>query len=358
MLRHFLETDPGITVVKAACNGKEAVNAARELRPHVVTMDIDMPGMSGIDALKHIMIECPTAVVLVSGLGRQAAQMTSTGLSLGAVDFILKYSPGSTIPHESLHREIVAKVRAAARVKVIRSIPSMETRFVELHQRAPVNFPEATYCGPGPRFRLSGTGSASILPEPITPGPLLERELCRLVVVGASTGGPLALKELLRALNEDFPFALVIVQHMPEGFTATLAAQFDRIFPFPVRQARDGEFLAPGTVLVAPGDRHLLIRPNGRVLINAAAKVNGCRPSIDATMQSAAQTFGRHLTGIILSGMGTDGTQGLAAIKRNGGRAYAQSEETCVIDTMPASVLRKGIVQQAGSPAEIGAWLV
>jgi two-component system chemotaxis response regulator CheB len=330
LLTYSLESDPAITVVKTVLNGKDAVEAVRELRPDVLTLDLDMPVMNGLDALRRIMADHPTSVVLISGLSKQAAEMTDRGLSLGAVDFILKYSPGVAVPPETLHQEIIAKVKAAAQIRVIRSIPPMESRFqaYELYAQ----------------------------PE-IPPQPARVHRVSPLVIVGSSTGGPLALKILLSTLEQDFPFAMIIVQHMPEGFTATLAAQFDRLYPFPVREARPGEILTPGTVLVAPGDRHLIIRGDGSVLISKVGKIKGSRPSIDAAMQSAARTHGRSLTGVILSGMGTDGSEGMAAIRRCGGSTYAQSQETCVIASMPKAAVEEGVVQRIGSPAEIGSWL-
>lgn len=331
LLKEYLESDPVVTVIKTVLNGKQAMDAVRKLEPHVLTLDLDMPVLNGLEALEQIMVKRPTAVVLISGVGRQAARMTNRGLALGAVDFILKYTPGATIPPDSLRREIIAKVKAAARIKVIRSIPSMDTRF------AGIKGPKATKA-----------------PEP---EPDILRDISHIVVVGASTGGPLALKDLLSSLKEDFSFPLLIIQHMPEGFTATMAAQFDRLFSFPVREAAQDEPLSPGTVLIAPGDQHLLIGPSGNIQIKRGSAINGHRPSIDVAMQSAAQAFGRYTTGVLLSGMGTDGTQGLLAIRRNGGTTLAQSKETCVINTMPESAVRKGIVQQIGSPHEIGRWL-
>jgi two-component system chemotaxis response regulator CheB len=331
LLKQYLESDPVLKVIKTVLDGKQAMDAVRKLKPDVVTMDLDMPVLNGLEALEQIMVKYPTAVVLISGVGREAARMTSLGLSLGAVDFILKYTPGATIPPESLRREIIAKVKAAARIKVIRSIPSMEKRFAGLREHE----------------RLEAPG----------PEPDILRDISHIVVVGASTGGPLALKELLSSLNEDFPFPLLIVQHMPEGFTATMAGQFDRLFSFPVREAAQDDTLTPGTVLIAPGDRHLLIGASGNIQISRGPAINGHRPSIDVAMQSAAQAFGRYATGVLLSGMGTDGTQGLLAIRHNGGATLAQSKETCVINTMPESAVRKGIVQQVGSPPEIGRWL-
>ena len=331
LLKRYLESDPVVKVIKTVLNGKQAMDAVGKLEPDVVTLDLDMPVLNGLEALEQIMVRRPTAVVLISGVGRQAARMTNKGLALGAVDFILKYTPGATIPPDSLRLEIIAKVKAAARIKVIRSIPSMDTRFADIKVARQPKAPE--------------------------PEPDMLRDITHIVVVGASTGGPLALKDLLSSLKEDFPFPLLIVQHMPEGFTATMAAQFDRLFSFPVREAVHDDPLSPGTVLVAPGDRHLLISPSGHIQIRRSSAINGHRPSIDVAMQSAAQAFGRYTTGVLLSGMGTDGTQGLMAIRRNGGATLAQSKETCVINTMPESAVRKGIVQQIGSPHEIGRWL-
>jgi len=331
LLTQYLESEPTIKVIKTVQNGKAAMDAIRKHKPDVLTLDLTMPVLNGLEALKRIMAECPTAVLLISGISKQAARMTKAGLSLGAVDFILKYSPGKTISPDTLRREIIAKVKAAARVKLIRSIPTIGSR-LEIHKRA--IFPSAA------RSRYA-----------------VYRGISRLVVIGASTGGPLALKDLLSSLKEDFSFSIVIVQHMPKGFTAILAEQFDRLFSFPVSEARNREYLSSGTVLVAPADRHLLINSNGIVRITMTAEVNGHRPSIDVAMQSAAQTFGSDTAGVLLSGMGIDGIQGLTAIKHNCGATFAQSKETCVIDTMPYGAIKQGIVERVGSPAEIGGWL-
>ncbi|NJL60300.1 MAG: chemotaxis-specific protein-glutamate methyltransferase CheB [Desulfobacteraceae bacterium] len=329
LLKQYLESDSAIRVVKTVHNGKDAVEAVKTLRPNVLTLDLDMPVLDGIGALKQIIAECPTAVLLVSGVGREGARMTEQGLAIGAVDFIFKYSPDAQIPKSTLRRELIAKVKSAARVKVIRSIPS--------------------------RLKSAKQESASeerkaILPRPTAIG-------SRLVVVGASTGGPLALKEMLFALDPKFDFPMIIVQHMPERFTAILANQFERIFPFPIREAVHGEMIIPGTVLIVPGNRHLLIGSNQSVQISNAAEVNGHRPSIDVTMQSAAQIFGSQTTGVILSGMGNDGAEGLRAIYGCAGMTFAQSAETCVVDSMPVSAIQLGVVQHIGTPAEIGKWL-
>ncbi len=335
LLTGYLESDPVIKVIQAVQNGKDAMKAAKKLNPDVMTLDLNMPEVNGLEALKYIMAECPTAVVLISGVTRESARMTGMGVSLGAVDFILKYSPGSMPAPDVLRREIIAKVKAAARIKVIRSIPSMDMRFSgRIRKRT----------GLKTMTRPAGRAARS---------PFIQR----LVVIGASTGGPLALKELLASMNPVFPFQVVIVQHMPQGFTGILAQQFDHIFPFSVKQAVHGDHLESGSVLIAPGDRHLLFDQDGTILITDSREINGHRPSIDVTMQSAAQVFGDRVIGVVLSGMGDDGTQGLAAIKSKSGFTYAQSKETCVVDSMPNSAVRSNSVNRVGSPPEIGRWL-
>ena len=179
-----------------------------------------------------------------------------------------------------------------------------------------------------------------------------------LVIIGASTGGPSALKELLSEIKINFPFAIIIVQHMTGKSTEILASQLDKAFEFKVKEAINEEEITAGTVFIAPGDRHLLIKSNGTFQISSAGEINGYRPCIDVTMQSAAQAFGCCVTGVILSGMGNDGTEGLTSIINSCGDTFAQSIETCVVSSMPNSAIKKNIVQKIGSPKEIGKWLI
>jgi len=349
LLTEYLESDPDIRVIQTALNGKDAVEYVKTLKPDVLTLDLNMPVLSGLDTLRRIMTESPVSVVLITGISKEAARMTEEGLSLGATDFIFKYSPDSAIQPESLCREIIAKVRAAARVKVIRSIPSVKSRLTYFN-------PDEIISG-----SLTEFGEQRNLNKDKNPYKISESKIKipdSIVIVGASTGGPLALKELLCSLQKNFSFPLVIVQHIPEKFTKILADQLNRILPFSVKEAKQDDILLPGTVLVAPGDRHLLIQSDGRVHLSMTPPVNGHRPSIDVTMQSAARSFGAYTAGVLLSGMGNDGTRGLAAIKNNSGLTYVQSKETCVIDTMPSSAIKQDIVQYIGSPAEIGSCLM
>lgn len=332
LLTSYLESDPALKVIKTVHNGKEAMMAAKNLKPDVITLDLNMPEVNGIQALKYIMAECPTAVVLISGVARQAADMTGQGLAMGAVDFILKYSPKAMLPPEVLRREIIAKVKAASKIKVIRSIPSINVRF-------------------SGRFPQRAAKIERVISPPVG------QRFQRVAIIGASTGGPLAIKELLLSMNPSFTFTIVIVQHIPEGFSGILAQQFNRLVPFSVKEAVSGDKLQPGTVLIAPGNKHLLFDQDGSIILSGTNEVNGHRPSIDVTMQSAAQIFGDSSAGVILSGMGNDGAEGLIAIKNNCGITYAQSSETCVVDSMPISAIRMDSVRKVGSPAEIGRWL-
>jgi two-component system chemotaxis response regulator CheB len=282
------------------------------------------------------MVEYPTSVVLISGVSKKAAQMTEYGLELGAVDYILKYIPGKTVQPDFLRKEIIAKVKAASLVKAIR--PNLSA--YKKPRNKPIIDKKPWVLGPD-AARVSAAN----------------RELSHLIVIGASTGGPLAIKELLLFLSTDFFFPIVIVQHMPERFTTILANHLNQQFSFCVREASQGEYLAPGVILVAPGNRHLIICSDYSINLTMKPAVNGYRPSIDVTMRSAARVYGLQVTGILLSGMGTDGAEGLAAIKQNYGVTYAQSKETCVIDVMPYTAIKKGVVQQVGSPADIARWL-
>ena len=330
LLTSFLESDPEIQVIKTAKNGLETLQAIKASRPDVLTLDLIMPDINGLEILRAIMNDFPLPVVVISGVGKKAADITRQAIALGAADFVVKYTSGDAKDPEILRREIISKVKAAARMKTIRTIKPM-----------------------GERFGRGGT-TATANQRPVRSNKDVH---LKFVVVGASTGGPLAIKELLTSLNENFSFAMIIVQHMPEGFTATFASQLDRLFPFSVREAVDNEPLRPGEVVIAKGDHHLIIRSDGRVQITREAAVHGYRPSINATMQSAAHTFGNDVTGVILSGMGDDGANGMLTIKHQGGRTFAQSLASCVLETMPETVIKQGIADRVGTPAEIGGWL-
>ena len=332
VLTSHLHREKDIEVVATALSGKRALQLTKELQPDAVTMDLEMPEMNGLEALEQIMAECPTPVIMITGASRRAAQATSKALEMGAIDFVLKYVPGIDTDPAVLAKEVVSKVRAAAQIKVIRSLKT----------RVPVS--EAEIEQKRARMKVA---------EQEKPPDFLRDLPGGVIVIGASTGGPIAVRELLSELPEDLPAAVVIVQHMPATFTGIFADQLNRHTPLTVKEAETGDAVLPNSALVAPGDFHLLLRPDRRVELNQGPKIGGHRPSIDVTMQSAAQVYGPRTRGVVLTGMGSDGALGLLAIRSRGGATFAQDAESSVINGMPQRAVDKGVVDHIASPADI-----
>lgn len=331
LLSGHLNSAEDIEVVATAYSGKRALTKITELNPDVVTLDQSMPGMNGVEALERIMHEHPTPVVMISGVSRKSAILTRQALQIGAVDFVLKYTPGADTHPDELRHEIVSKVRAASQVKVIRSI----------------------------RRRQEGENAPPPAPRRIRKPPEVVKPAYKsfvsggVVVIGSSTGGPVALRELLAGLPADFPAAILIVQHMPASFTDVLAEQLNRHTMLPVTEAAAGNQLKAGIVYVAPGDQHLLIDSGSRVQLNRGPKIRGHRPAIDVTMQSVAQLYGAKTKGIVLTGMGDDGTEGMVAIKAKGGKTFAQDAETSVVNGMPQRARDRGAVDVVATPLDL-----
>lgn len=327
LLVSYLESEAGMEVVGAAADGAELVELVAKLRPDAVTLDLDMPGMSGLEALQRIMRDCPIPVLVISGTSRRAAEATRQALTAGAVDFILKFTPNEQTDPEALRAEIVTKVRAAARVRILSGVRAVSSR------------PGSRATSPSRPFVPANSNEVLASPQ--------------VVIIGASTGGPLALRQLLVELPDDFPAAVVIVQHMPPAFTSLLADQLSWHLSRPVKEARDGEVLDVGTWLVAPGEMHLLFSSSSQILLKSGPKVGGHCPSIDVAMQSAARTFGARTHGIVLTGMGDDGALGLLDIRSHGGTTYAQNSASCVVSGMPDRAVDTEVVDHIGTPAEI-----
>jgi len=323
LLTSYLHSAADMEVVGTALGGRQALELVKALRPDAVTLDLEMPLMDGLEVLRILMRECPTPVVAISGVSGRAATRTLQAIDLGAVDFVLKYAPGSHIRPADLCREILAKVRAAARIHVVRSVS----------RRSP--------------NRAAETGSR---PESSAGGVV--------VIIGASTGGPLALRELLSSLPATFPAGIVVVQHMPRSFTAVLAAQLDRYCRLRVREAGDAEQIRPGTVLVAPGGYHLLVRPGCWVAACNGSPGDVYCPSIDVTMESASRVHGSAAIGVLLTGMGEDGARGMWAIHEKGGVTFVQDPESCIVDGMPRSARERGVADWVAPPAEIASLLI
>ena len=359
LLTSYLQSSPGFQVVGSASDGAGAVETVKTLHPDVVTLDLEMPGPDGLETLECIMHECPTPVVLVTGVSRRAADVALQAIEIGAVDFILKYTPGVDMNPETLRRDIVAKVRAASQIHVVRSLgPRRVQRQENAIDAGQAETPPHSPGGVPSEWPFKGDGVPSEWPFKGDGVPSeWPFEGGGVVVIGASTGGPVALRELLSNLPGDFATPIVIVQHMPASFTGVLAAQLDRQVPLKIREIEAGDRLEPGRALVAPGDYHLLLRSEMETELNQGPEIGGHRPCIDVTMQSAAQVYGARTKGILLTGMGDDGTLGPVSIRAKGGQTFAQDAASCAVNGMPRRAIERGVVDHVAPPARIAQML-
>ncbi len=311
LIPQILNTDSSIQVVGTAMDGSFGLKKIEELRPHVVTLDLEMPGMNGLDTLKEIMRRHRLPVIVVSSHSTNGASITLKALSLGAFDFVAKPADVSSRMGE-IAQELISKIKAAAQSSGggPKGIPVFEAQ--------------------------KGRSKASITPG----GPA-----SKVVAIGISTGGPQALQYLLPQLPSDFPGTIVVVQHMPENFTDMFARRLDEICAIRVKEAQSGDILQPGRALICPGNRHLKVRklPLGEVAVLADdPKVNGHRPSADVLFHSVAEEFGSRSVAVLMTGMGDDGAEGLGAVKAAGGVTIAQSEDSCVVYGMPKAAIERG----------------
>jgi two-component system chemotaxis response regulator CheB len=306
-LARVLTTQPGFKVVGAAESGAEALAKVPAADPDFVTLDLEMPGMDGLQVLPALLRWKPSLrVVMLSAHTREGAAATVAALAAGAVDFIDK-SAFNVMDLEFLRREVVDRMQALA----------------------PAN--GATVRGNGPQAA-----------EPADHAVLSELRSCHLCVIGASTGGPPALQRILERLPARFPLPVVVVQHMPAGFTEAFAKRLDALCRLRVTEAEEGMRLAPGRVVVAPGGRHLRISSGLAVVLTPERSEARHIPSIDVTMRSAARSRPGQVLGILLTGMGEDGADGMATIRAGGGVTIAESEASCVVYGMPRAAVRRG----------------
>lgn len=312
----ILARDAAIEVVGTAMDGAFALKKIEELRPDVVTLDLEMPRMDGMETLRLIMKSAPVPVVLFSSHTKEGAYTTFKALALGAVDFVAKPKDAAIGHLDTIADQLIEKIKVAKRAAGKRlSAPIMSIE-------QPVN---------------KRRKNRVLIPPN------------RIIAIGISTGGPNALQFLLSQLPADFPASILIVQHMPEGFTEMFARRLDECCPLEVQEARSGDLLLAGRVLLCPGNRHLMVRrmPRGDMaVLNDGSPVNGHRPSVDVLFHSVAQEFGLTAVGILMTGMGDDGAIGLGAIKAAGGMTIAQSEESCVVGGMPRSAILKGFANK------------
>jgi two-component system chemotaxis response regulator CheB len=310
LIPQMLETDNSIHVVGTAMDGNFGLKKIEDLKPQVITLDLEMPGMNGLDMLKEIMRRHRIPVIVVSSHSTQGASITLRALSLGAFDFVSKPTDVSSRMQESAH-ELIVKIKAAAQSRGI--------------QIASQSFPIPVA---RPAFKSSD-----------------RRPPTRIVAIGISTGGPQSLQYLLAQLPHDFPASIVVVQHMPEGFTEMFAKRLDECCAINVKEAQSGDLLLAGRVLICPGSRHLKVKklPLGDVaILSDDPRVNGHRPSADVLFKSVADEYGDRAIGLIMTGMGEDGAHGLGLIKAAGGITIAQGEASCVVFGMPKAAIERG----------------
>ncbi len=322
LIPQILLQDPRIEVVGTAMDGLIGLRKIEELRPHVVTLDLEMPRMDGIEMLRKIMGKHRVPVIVVSAHTKEGASLTLKALSLGAFDFVTKPQEAVSGRMAQIASELALKIRVAA----VSGAPKM---IITL-----------------PTSKPQGRRTYSIKP----------RWPSRVVAIGVSTGGPNALQYLMSQLPEDFPGCLLVIQHMPEGFTEMFAQRLDECSAIEVKEAQSGDLLGAGRVLICPGNRHMKVRrmEHGDVAILVdQPRVNGHRPSVDVLFHSVAQEFGNKAIGVLMTGMGEDGAAGLGAIQRAGGFTIAQSPETCIVDSMPRSAIERGFVSKVVSLADI-----
>jgi len=325
VLSQGLALDPGIEVVGTASDPFVARDRIVQLRPDVLTLDVEMPRMDGVEFLRRLMPQYPLPVLMVSALTERGAQITMEALEAGAVDFVTKPSADVQRGLQEMLGELREKVKAVARADVS-------------HWKGGAA---------KPRPRPAATRALAVTTD-------------KLIAVGASTGGTQAVKALLSAFPSDMP-GTVVVQHMPAGFTRLFAETLDASCAMTVREAREGDRVLPGLVLVAPGDHHLrVVRSGGTYLVklDGTDKVNGHRPSVDVLFHSVARDVAANATGVILTGMGGDGAKGLLAMRQAGARTLGQDERSCIVYGMPKVAHELGAVESQGSPELLGERLV
>jgi two-component system chemotaxis response regulator CheB len=320
VLQQIIESDPQLEVAGLARDGYEAVTLAEALCPDVISMDLNMPHVNGLQATELIMTQNPRPIVIVSSESREGAEATLRALELGAIDFVQKPSSGVDLDMKTIQEELTRKYRMAAKVRVVRT--------ATLSKLPAPHAPLAPVPGfaSGAAAAFQGGGKFP------------------MVVIAASTGGPAAVMRVVAGLPKEFPAAVFLVLHMPAAFTKQFALQLAEIAPLPVKEAEMNEPAQPGMIYLCPGSHHLRLSPTGKITLDPGPRVDGYRPCADLALESIA-AYSRSLTiAIVLTGMGSDAAKGVRAVKAAGGYIVAQDEASSVIFGMPAEAIKTGVV--------------
>jgi two-component system chemotaxis response regulator CheB len=315
-ITRMIESDLGLRVGATAQTGQEALDKAKILKPDVITLDIEMPGMNGLDTLRHIMKEFPTPVIMVSSLTQEGAEVTLEALDIGAFDYVPKQSSFVSLDIVKIREDLISKIKAAAESKKRRPMAKVD--------------------------------------KPATPARKVvftkPKNAATVVALGTSTGGPKALQEVLPLLPEDLNVPVLIVQHMPPGFTGPFAKRLNALCKINVREAIQEEEIQPGVVYIAPAGQHMTVyrRGTSKVALRLGQIPAGLlhMPSVDVTMNSVAEVFRSLTLGVIMTGMGADGAKGMETIKREGGFNVGQDEATCTVYGMPRSAAEAGVLHR------------
>jgi len=308
MLKDIIETDFEIKVVDTAANGKECLEKLNAYPIDVITLDIEMPGMNGLKTLEEIMERKPEPVIIVSAYSKRGADVTIEAITKGAVDFVTKPGGEISLNIEDIKDELISKIKFAARANIVSIKKGLKRKYL--------------------KKRLVGTGEMKV------------------VIIAASTGGPKALNIIIPDIPEGINAGFLIIQHMPKGFIPAFASRLNGESALEVSIASELDSLTRGRVFVAPGDFHLRFNEKGKILLTKEPHLHGVRPAADIPMETAADIFKQRVLGVILNGMGRDGTSGAKRIKENGGKVIAQDEETSVVFGMPRSAINAGVVDK------------
>jgi len=392
VLTDLFKKQPDFEVVGTAVNGRDAVEKVKALHPDLLTLDVQMPVMDGLNALAVIMETAPMPVVMLSSLTQEGTDETIRALSLGAIDFISK-AGGSISRIDTIESDILAKCRAAAKANVKRALTGTRAaekaeserlakeksaplgmRHVALPKRTGFQFPQKSGLPePQPKAaspfakrenpllaRRKPTLTPHATPSPTAAPAAPGHGSSKLVAIGTSTGGPQALQNVITRLPGDLPCGVVVVQHMPAGFTKSLANRLNTLSKVEVKEAEDGDIIKPGHVYIAPGNYHMRVTSSGgtrKIVLGQDPPVGNHRPAVNVLYDSVAPV-GKNLVAVIMTGMGCDGTEGMKKIKAQGGYSIAQDESTCVVYGMPKSVVDAGLADEVRPVTDIARAIV
>ncbi len=322
VLQEIINSDPQMEVIGQGRDGRDGVALAESLRPDVITMDINMPHVDGLQATELIMSQHPRPIVIVSSESREGAASTLKALELGAIDFVPKPSSGIDLDMKSVRDDLTRKLKLAAKVRVVRTAT-----------RSKIAVPHvgATYTSDSGKSAALAAANGGKFP---------------MVVIAASTGGPAAVTRVVSGLPKDLPAAIFLVLHMPANFTKQFAVQLTELGGLPIKEAENNESVRPGMIYLCPGSHHLRLSSGGKIVLDSGARIDGYRPSADAALESIA-AYARTLTiGVVLTGMGGDAAKGVKSAKSAGGTVFAQDEATSMIFGMPAEAIKTGAVDE------------